>query len=309
MFSFYVPYSCNNGSERVVVMINNCFNYVGSKDRILNIIDRNLDKSKKYFIDVFCGSGVVGVNETTNYDKIVLNDKCWQLIETLKYFKNNSYSDILSEIDEVIDRFKLSKENKEGFISLREFYNENHKEKENFNPILFYCLVTHSFNYLIGINKSGGFNVSFGSKKSSFNSSLRKKFELFQNTLYTFKDKITFKSLDFKELIESSKGIMKNSVYYIDPPYLSSDDSYSRVQYTKWDPTKEQSLYKTIDEIHENGGSFLLSNVIENNGVINTVLDEWSKKYEVIEVTLDYSNCNYQRKNLGKTKEVLIKNY
>ena len=46
--------------------INNCFNYVGSKDRILPTIDNNLDKNKKYLIDVFCGSGVVGVNETTN---------------------------------------------------------------------------------------------------------------------------------------------------------------------------------------------------------------------------------------------------
>ena len=65
-------------------MLNNCFNYVGSKDRLFSIIDKNLDKSKKVFIDVFCGSGVVGVNELSNYSKVVLNDACWQMIETLK---------------------------------------------------------------------------------------------------------------------------------------------------------------------------------------------------------------------------------
>ena len=57
-------------------MIKNCFNYVGSKDRIFHIIDKNLDKSKNNFIDLFCGSGVVGINEINNYKNIVLNDAC-----------------------------------------------------------------------------------------------------------------------------------------------------------------------------------------------------------------------------------------
>ena len=47
-------------------MIENCFNYVGSKDRIFNTLDRLFDKTKDIFIDLFCGSGVVGVNEINN---------------------------------------------------------------------------------------------------------------------------------------------------------------------------------------------------------------------------------------------------
>ena len=79
-------------------MLNNCFNYIGSKDRLFSVIDKNLDKSKKNFIDVFCGSGVVGTNELNNYDRVVMNDMCWQVIDTLKFFRDNDYSKVIHDI-------------------------------------------------------------------------------------------------------------------------------------------------------------------------------------------------------------------
>jgi site-specific DNA-adenine methylase len=76
-------------------MIENAFNYVGSKDRIFPLIDANLDKTKNNFVDVFCGSGVVGVNEVYNYKNIMLNDACWQMTELLKYLRDNEFSKII----------------------------------------------------------------------------------------------------------------------------------------------------------------------------------------------------------------------
>lgn len=291
--------------------INNCFNYVGSKDRILPKIDNNLDKNKKYLIDVFCGSGVVGVNETTNYSKIVLNDMCWQLTETLRYLRTNKHEDTIKELDKVIEEYGLSKTNKEGYLKLRDYYNSECSQRESFSPIHFYLLCTHSFNYNIHINKSGGFSVPFGMNRSYFSNSLRTKLKNFQDMLYTYKGNITIKTLSFNELVHSmSDKAIKDSMFYLDPPYLSSDDAYSRIYYLgKWDATKEKLLYDTIDYIHEKGGSFLLSNVIENNGSENTTLIEWSKKYNIVDVSADYTNCNYQRKNKGNTREVMIRNY
>ena len=104
-------------------MLRNCFNYVGSKDRLFSSIDTNLNKDKGIFIDLFCGSGIVGVNELPNFKRIVLNDACWQISETLKYFRDNSYEEIIKEIDSCIKKYKLSKENKEGYNSLREDFN------------------------------------------------------------------------------------------------------------------------------------------------------------------------------------------
>lgn len=290
--------------------ISNCFNYVGSKDRVIDVIDKNLNKNKKFFIDVFCGSGVVGINETTNYSKILLNDRCWQLVETLKYFRSNKVNKTLKDIDYVINQFNLSKTNKEGFIKLREYYNDNFADKETFNPMLFYCLVTHAFNYNIHINKSGKFSVPSGANRCYFNSSLRNKLRDFQDTLNTFKGQVTFKCEDFEQLIMSSDKVIKDSMFYVDPPYLSSDDSYSRIHYLgKWNTAKEEKLYKCLDYINNKGGSFLLSNVLVNNGKINHTLIDWSQKYQVVDVQADYSNCNYQRKNLGDTREVLVRNY
>jgi DNA adenine methylase Dam len=292
-------------------VINNCFNYVGSKDRLFPFIDKNLDKTKENFIDVFCGSGVVGVNEVYNYKRVVLNDACWQVADTLKYFRDNPFEQIISEIDNIIKEYYLSKENKDGYDRLREEFNSSDsKLRLVFDVPMFYCLLTHSFNFNIHINSKGQFSVPFGKNKSYFNPSLRAKLEGFQWELRENKDKICIKSEDYVKLITSAEKIIKNSMFYIDPPYLSSDDAYSRIHYLgKWDEDKERKLYEMLDFINDKGGSFLLSNVVENNGKWNRILEGWSKKYNVIDVSASYENCNYQRKNAGKTKEIMVRNY
>ena len=286
---------------------------MGSKDRIYPLIHTNLDVSKKYFIDGFCGSGVVGINEIENYESVVLNDACWQLARTLDYFKYSAPDQIIKEIDDCIKEYGLSKTNKKGYDKLREFYNSSaNLEGTNFNPILFYCLIMHSFNYNIHINSSDGFSVPFGANRSYFNSSLRQKFIVFQRCLHENQDKVGIRSVDFCEFADilQKQGLIENSMFYCDPPYLSSDSAYGRIQYLgRWNEDKERKLYSSLDKINDLGGSFLLSNVLENNGKTNRMLKEWSKKYKVIEIPSDFTNCNYQRKNLGKTVEVLIRNY
>ena len=124
------------------------------------------------------------------------------------------------------------------------------------------------------------------------------------------KDKLTIKNEDFKSLISKAERVIPDSVFYVDPPYYSSDSAYERIYYLgKWDEPKERTLYESLDYINEKGGSFLLSNVLENNGETNHILKEWSSKYNIIPVPSDFTNCNYQRKNKGKTVEVLVRNY
>ena len=292
-------------------MLENCFNYVGSKDRIFPIIDANLDKSKSNFIDLFCGSGVVGVNELSNFKKVVLNDACWQMTDTLRFFRDNSFDYVISKIEEIIKKYKLSLTNKEGYLKLREDYNNEPYLRIPFEPAMFYCLATHSFNYNIHINSSGKFSVPSGFNRCYFNKNLRTKLEAFHWELHENKDRITIKDSSFDVLVSKAERIISDSMFYCDPPYYSSDDAYSRIYYLgKWDEPKERKLYKTLDYINEKGGSFLLSNVVENNGYKNEILSEWCKKYNVIDVaSSDFTNCNYQRKNNGKTKEILVRNY
>ena len=291
-------------------MLENCFNYVGSKDRIFSIIDENLDKTKSNFVDVFCGSGVVGINELNNYKKVMLNDACWQMTELLKYLRDNEFQEIIKQIDSYIKEYKLSKENKEGYLRLREDFNKEPYLQLVFDPAMFYCLITHSFNYNIHINSEGKFSVPSGFNRCYFNRNLRAKLEGFQWELHENKDKVIIKNEKFEVLVSKAKRVIADSMFYCDPPYYSSDDAYSRIHYLgKWDEVQERKLYKTLDFINDCGGSFLLSNVLENNGKINHILIEWCKKYKTTDVSTDFENCNYQRKNNGKTKEVLVRNY
>lgn len=283
---------------------------MGSKDRILPVIDDNLDKSKKNFIDLFCGSGVVGVNELYNYERVILNDACWQMTETLKYLRDNDFDKVITEIEKYIKIYKLSKDNKEGYLKLREDFNAEPYMQLVFDPAMFYCLATHSFNYNIHINSSGKFSVPSGYRKCYFNKNIRNNLEMFQWELHENKNRIAIKNEDYLALINKAERVIPNSMFYVDPPYYSSDSSYERIYYLgKWDEPKERALYKALDYINEKGGSFLLSNVIENNGETNEILKDWCQKYEVIKVSSDFTNCNYQRKNKGNTKEVLVRNY
>lgn len=55
---------------------------------------------------------------------------------------------------------------------------------------------------------------------------------------------------------------------------------------------------------------FALSNILESKGKSNDALKEWAKKYRVIYLDCDHSNCSYHRKDkISKDVEVLIVNY
>ena len=56
------------------MLIPSGINYVGNKFRMLSHVFDNLDTSRSTFIDLFCGSGVVGANATDYYENVIMND-------------------------------------------------------------------------------------------------------------------------------------------------------------------------------------------------------------------------------------------
>lgn len=287
----------------------NYLNYIGAKDKLLPQIRRELDSTRNTFVDAFCGSCVVAENVQDKFSKFIMNDACWQLIELHKYIINNDIEDTLFIIDKYCKKYGLSKTNKEGYLKAREEFNNLFSGRTHFSPLLFYSLIVHSFNYSIHINSKGGFSVPFGANRSCYNSNLKSKLISFYNTL---KDAdTTFYNFNFGSLTETILSTLKTEdiMMYCDPPYLSSDSSYSRIYGLKWTEEQERDMYKNLDLLDKKGVHFLLSNVLENNGKVNTILKEWSKKYTVINVDMSYKGCNYQRKDNGETVEVLIKNY
>lgn len=270
-------------------------NYTGGKGKLLNQILPLFPKDINTFVDLFTGGCNVAVNVSAN--KIIANDLCTQVIDTYKGIQNNTTEENIKMIEEIINKYKLTKENKEGYLELRKVYNDGDKEWH-----IFYTLLAYSFNNQIRFNKKGEFNMPFGKGRSSFNPTLKKKFEDFSNAIHN--KNIKFTNNDFKKLNIDKLG--ENDFVYLDPPYLVTEATYN----TGWNEETEKELLSLCDKLNDKGIKFAISNVLEHNGSKNEILIDWSKKYNVNYLNYDYSNCNYHKKDNGhKSVEVLITNY
>lgn len=273
-------------------------NYTGGKYKLLKQIVPLFPKNIEIFVDLFGGGFNVGANVDSKitvyneYDKNVYN-----IINGIYKSEDN----ILEEIDWYINRFSLSKENKDGYLALRKEWNDS----SNKDWIRLYVLICHSFNNSIRFNSKGEFNIAFGKGRSDFNPRLRKKFLEFRDRI---KGKKVFMYNESFEKLTSSDKINSKYFIYADPPYLITTANYN--ENGGWDEDRERSLYKELDKVNEKGAKFALSNVIEHKDRSNDILKEWMSKYNVHYLTYSYNNCNYQAKNTDKpTIEVLITNY
>ena len=293
-------------------MIRNYLNYIGSKDRYMPLINKFLEETRrqgsKTLVDLFCGSAVVGVNELPHFDYVICNDKCEEIIALHTWVQENSIESLLQSIDDCIAQYDLSKTNKDGFLELREHYNSGRSQA--INPVELFCLITHSFNYSLHTNKDGQYNVPFGANKSSFNKSLREKLIQYKAQLEKHPNKLTFSNEAFEYWVNQKSD--NKVTYFVDPPYSTSISKHPyRVGNIKWTEQQDRDLLNSLKKLSDEGNYFVLTNVYENNGLVNNLLQDWVKKegftcYEVTSV--DYANCSYQRKNNGTTKEVIITN-
>lgn len=289
-------------------MILSPLNYVGNKSRILKSLLPLFPPKITHFVDVFCGSGIVGLNAKSS--ALILNDKETRIIDLLRYFQRNEIKSILSEVQELIAHYNLtdskskpkgfykihkneglSRHNKAGFLALRKSYNQNPSEAK------FFVLILFGFNHFVRFNTKGDYNVPVG--KSDFSQFQQNKCEAFINTLQN--PHITLLNLDFRD-----SALYKNGeFFYFDPPYLITQAPYNAL----WSENDEKDLYAILDSLNFQNKKFALSNVLESNGKRNDLLKKWGTKYHMHFIKRDYTNANYHRKNLGKSIEVLITNY
>ena len=268
-------------------------NYVGGKYKLLKEILPLFPDKINTFVDLFGGGFNVGIN--VNAEHIVYNDLEKHVVELLDYLSNNKTEKLLSEIDALIEKYNLSKENAEGFNQLREYYNE-----ENNSPIVFYTMICYAFNYQIRFNQNGKYNMPFGKARSSFNPSLRQKFIEFVEELHS-KD-VTFSSESFETF--NIEDLDSNDFVYCDPPYFNSVAAYN--EQGGWTEGHEKMLLRLLDSLNDKGVKFALSNNLKYE---NPLLDKWKDKYKVHYLNGDYSNCNYHKIDRSKDIEVLITNY
>lgn len=273
-------------------------NYSGGKFKLLPQILPLFPENINNFYDLFCGGCNVGINVQAN--KVVCNDMESSIIDLYNDLLLNTDT-ALETLKETINKYELSKTNKEGFKNIRNDYNNGNKTWD-----MFYSIITHSFNNQIRFNKKGEYNMPFGKNKSSFNPSLEKHF-------VKFLDRLSKKDIEFSNKSYSQYKVEEfnsDDMIYCDPPYLISCATYN--EQDGWNEDKERELLAYLDSLNDKGVKFGLSNVLEHKGKTNDILIEWSKKYNIHHLNKDYSNCNYHIKEDSKkeiTDEVYICNY
>ena len=268
-------------------------NYVGGKYKLLDEIIPLLPRNINTFVDLFGGGFNVGIN--VNATNIIYNDSKKQVVELLRYLQHNKIEDILNKIDGYIEKYNLTNDNKEGYLTFRSDYNTNIKD-----PIKFYTLLCYAFNHQIRFNKNGEYNMPFGKDKSSFNPTLRKRFVDFYAAIHN--KNISFLNISFKNFCFDK--LSKNDLVYCDPPYFNSVATYN--ENGGWTEEDEEDLLNMLTVLDYNGVKFALSNNLKYN---NPILDKWKDGYNIHYLNSNYSNCDYQKIDRSKDIEVLITNY
>lgn len=275
-------------------------NYIGGKYKLLPQIEKLFPKDINKMVDLFCGGCDVTANVVAK--EIVANDINNYVIEILKEFQSMNIDELLSEIDKIIERYKLSKTNKDGYLELRNHYNKSFEK----NPLELYVLVCYSFNYQFRFNSDHEYNNPFGKDRSCFSPVMRENLIKFHKAIKN----VQFTTQNFKSVNISKLG--KSDFIYADPPYLITTGSYNdgKRGFEGWSKEDDQELFKLLDKAHKKGVRFAMSNVLEHKGISNEELKKWASKYKIHYLNFNYNNSNYHGKNTDeKTVEVLITNY
>jgi DNA adenine methylase len=267
-------------------MIQSPFNYTGSKFKILGQIIPKMDFTKPYFLDLFCGGGSVYANVLDRYEKVVAND-------IIKDLMGIHYSLLMS--DKIIHETKNlcpGKNNKQGFVELRQAYNENKTSAK------LWALILSSTNNMIRFNKSYSYNQTYGDR--GWNANIEKKVIGYVNHIRKYKEKLKFVSRDFKNISIKTNKVM----VYCDPPYSNTVAGYNAY----WGKNDDENLYKWLVDVDNVGSSFMVSGILDYDGKPCPLLNRLiSNGYKCLEIEKDYNKVS--RKGLKNVSEVVIFNY
>lgn len=271
--------------------INTALNYTGGKYRLLSQLLPEMDYSKDYFVDLFCGGGSVFTNVVDKYKKVLCNDIVLDVVNINKNLINNPI--------EFIENVKLyatkTKDDQIFYNELRKSY--NNEEDEYNKSVKLYALILSCTNNLIRFNNSGKFNQTWG--KRGFNISTQKKLDLFIEHVSNYKEKIYFSSKDFEDV-----KITKPSMVYIDSPYSNTSGGYNM----QWCLNDDIRLYNYCKELDSTGSSFMVSGVLSHDNKRCLLLDKLiADGYKYKEIDCNYNKVS--RKGNKETQEIIIMNY
>ena len=290
--------------------------YVGDKFKLIEEIRAYFPNNINKFIEPFAGGGSVFLNIQAK--EYLLNDidKNVYLLHKFLIKQSCNSSKFLSNVENLIDDYKLSKSfkedivpeslkvqwkktfyakfNKPGFEKLRTDFNNDKKK----SILKLYILLIYGFNRMLRFNSENKYNLPVGNV--DFNSNVLN--ALNEYFMLVDSKNINWYNLDYKKFLASIK-INKNDFIYLDPPYLITFSEYNK----RWNEQKENELLYTLDSLHSSGIKFAISNVTHYKEKENKLFVQWSKQYKSYPIKSNY--ISYHDNSIKKFNEVLITNY
>ena len=265
-------------------------NYIGSKHRFFQRIEKYLPKEICNYYEPFVGGGSVLFNINNKYKikKNYINDIDSELINIYKSIKKDVNK--LLEYLEILDKFK----SKQKFLQILNLYNnktEIHKNKILKSAIYIY-LNKKSYNGIFHYGKSGVVKPYYSAYKSKHifrKENILKISELLKNT--------NIQNTSYELFINKNK-IKQGDFVYLDPPYLVKQ---VKQYYKKSFEKKNYEELKTVcDKLNKNDVNFMLT----LNG--NLFLKKIFKEYNIhcYEKKSNISNFKYVKEH-----EMIITNY
>lgn len=271
-------------------------NYTGNKYKLLSQLLPLFPDDIKTFYDVCCGGLAVSMN--VKADRYVCNDIDWHIIDM---YKTIQLSDtFIDDVQKVLVQYGLrdaSVDDVSAFGKLRAAYNATK------DSVLFFALLTQSFNSILLYDSQGNCNSAYGHGKGGGCPGLT------DTRLKNLTNLINWLKQNNVSLITgyfSDLAIVKEAFVYIDPPYLITTAAYNK---TVWNNVDEYTMYRWLDSLTERGISWGMSNVLRNRGNVHIKLKRWSSKYNVIPIQHKYRSLAASDSKPTDTQEVYVCNY
>ena len=271
-------------------------NYIGGKFEVLSMLKQHMPNNINIFYDLFGGGGTVSINAKAT--SVVYNDINPFVSNLLKTIASEDIGKITKYIEKNIKKFNLAKANKDSYVAFRAAYNSLPPEQRN--PLDLYLLICFGFEHQIRFNSSHEFNNPCGN--SGFNQEMLEKLIAFN---------MKAKSMDINFMCNDytyyEDRITAQDFVYCDPPYLISCGAYNdgKRGFNGWDEVQEQQLLLFLERLNQRGLRFMLSNMVDRNGMENHPLREWIGRnhFRVIE------NATVTKRNRQHRREIIILNY
>lgn len=275
------------------------FKYIGGKSWLRDSLRKEVaellsQKKFKYYAEPFAGGlgsflSVYDILIKHNIQKVVISDINPTLINTYKLIKEDpqalveSYKSIESAFVNVIpsdwnltkDKDELKEVLRSGeayFNQIKKLFNASKGELNTFQSSRLIFLQKHSFNGVYRENLKGMYNTPFNWSGSNMLDTIEQKVLELQSVFLQL-------NVEFSAISYEMQDYNKDTLYYLDPPYINEDIGENKYNKDVFDISKQLNLIEKISEV-----SFIYSNhksdVLENafKSISNVNIQEMTRK-------------------------------